>query len=320
MPLLSPDQAHALLVCPRCGSGLTRTEHRFACSSDRCIAATDAYPMLGTHPVLVVFERSIVDRDSLVRSGGASEIPRNRNRGLRRLLRGLFSPDNRVAERHAADLLARLAVESSPRLLVVGGGTVGSGSDSLYQAPGLELIAFDVYASPWTQFIADGHSIPLPDASVSAVWVQAVLEHVLDPSRVVAEIERVLKPSGYVYAETPFLQQVHEGAFDFTRFTESGHRWLFRRFERLDSGVVAGAGNQFAWTLDYLTRGLLRSAGAGKVARMAAVWANALDRVIPERFAVDAASCVFFYGRKSGRELTPREIVDHYRGAQRRSR
>ena len=44
---------------------------------------------------------------------------------------------------------------------------------------------------------------------------------------------------GVVYAETPFLQAVHEGPWDFTRFTESGHRWLFRAFERLDSGVVA---------------------------------------------------------------------------------
>jgi len=55
-----------------------------------------------------------------------------------------------------------------------------------------------------------------------AVWIQAVLEHVLDPVRVVAEIHRVLRPGGLVYSEIPFMQEVHEGAYDFTRFRLSG--------------------------------------------------------------------------------------------------
>ena len=51
----------------------------------------------------------------------------------------------------------------------------------------------------------------LADASVDGVIVQAVLEHVLDPRTVAAEVERVLRPRGMVYAETPLMQQVHEG-------------------------------------------------------------------------------------------------------------
>ncbi|CAH2407660.1 hypothetical protein MES5069_620012 [Mesorhizobium escarrei] len=34
------------------------------------------------------------------------------------------------------------------------------------------------------------------------------------------------------------MQQVHEGAYDFTRFTELGHRWLFRRFETISRGAL----------------------------------------------------------------------------------
>ena len=81
----------------------------------------------------------------------------------------------------------------------------------------------------------------------------------LEPGRWCAEIHRVLKPGGLVYAETPFMQQVHEGAYDFTRFTESGHRYLFARFDLIDSGVTAGAGTQLLWSLDYFVRGLFRS-------------------------------------------------------------
>ena len=52
----------------------------------------------------------------------------------------------------------------------------------------------------------------------------------------------MLKDDGLVYAETPFLQQVHGGPYDFTRFTHLGHRRLFRKFIELESGATAGAG------------------------------------------------------------------------------
>ena len=247
-------------------------------------------------------------------------MPRRKVSGVMRLLRDLYSPPNRVAERHTVLLRERLAaIGRRPTLLVVGGGTVGSGASALYDEDGTDVIAFDIYTSPNTQFIADAHSIPLCDRSIDAVWVQAVLEHVLDPGRVVNEIEWVLADDGLVYAETPFLQQVHEGPYDFTRFTESGHRWLFRRFELLDSGVVAGPGTQIAWSIDYAVRALFRSPLAGRVARVLGSGAHLLDRLVPRRFAVDDASCVYFYGRKSEREISPREIVAHYMGAQRRN-
>ena len=70
-----------------------------------------------------------------------------------------------------------------------------------------------------------------------------MLEHVLDPAQVVAEIHRVLGKDGVVFANTPFMQQVHEGAYDFTRFTLSGHRWLFRNFDLLEAGTSAGVGD-----------------------------------------------------------------------------
>ncbi len=273
--------------------------------------------MVGGQPALVDFDRSVLERASLLQSGGVSLIPRRRQRGPLGWLRGFYAPDNRVAERHARAMLERLRGHGGKaRILVVGGGTIGNGAGSLYEDDSVDVVAFDIYASPYTQFIADAHGIPLVDRCIDAVWIQAVLEHVLDPFGVVREIERVLVEDGLVYAETPFMQQVHEGAYDFMRFTESGHRWLFRRFERLGSGVVAGPGTQFAWTLDYTTRALFRSAFMGRAVRMLAFWAHALDMLAAPRFAVDAASCVFFFGRKSGREISAREIIAHYQGAQ----
>jgi SAM-dependent methyltransferase len=78
------------------------------------------------------------------------------------------------------------------------------------------------------------------DASFDAVVAQAVLEHVADPARAVAEMHRVLVAGGLVYAEIPFMQQVHEGAYDFRRYTHVGLRRLFRDFDEVAAGPVCG--------------------------------------------------------------------------------
>ena len=204
--------------------------------------------------------------------------------------------------------------DRNPRILVVGGGTVGDGLESLYADPSVDLISFDVYASAATQFVGDGHAIPLADASLDGVIVQAVLEHVLEPTVVAHEIERVLRVGGIVYADTPFLQQVHEGAYDFTRFTDSGHRFLFRGFERIDSGAVAGAGTALRWSVDYFVRALTRSVPLGRIASLACFWLSHLDRFLDPKHSVDAASSVFFLGRRSDRAISGADVIDYYQG------
>jgi hypothetical protein len=95
---------------------------------------------------------------------------------------------------------------------------------------------------------------PLP-RRLEGVWIRAVLEHVLEPAQVVAEVHRVLAAGDIVYAETPFMQQVHEKAYDFTRFSRTGHRWLFRHFEKIAAGEIGGPGQSLVWSLRYFFRG-----------------------------------------------------------------
>jgi SAM-dependent methyltransferase len=267
--------------------------------------------------VLVDFEKSVLTQGGITKSSGASPIERPRS-PLRDTVRNVLYGRNRVAEKNVSRLLSLLKASTpTPRILVVGGGAIGSGVEALYEDPAVQLIGFDIYGSATTQFIADGHGVPLRAESVDAVVVQAVLEHVLDPWRVAEEIYRVLKPGGLVYAETPFMQQVHEGPYDFTRFTESGHRHLFNRFDLIEAGAVAGPAVTLLWSIDYFGRGLFRSKKAGSVLKVLFFWVRFLDQVIPEAYAVDGASGVFFLGRKSEGEITPREAVRHYRGAQR---
>lgn len=318
MALIGLQALRPLLRCPRCHGPLAGDDGGLACSSPGCGLAGRAFPRVAGLPALVDFESSVLDEATLLERAGASGVLRRGDGGAGGALRRWSAPPSRVAGRHMRDLVARLhAGGGRPRVLVVGGGTRNPGSDVLYDDAGIDVIAFDIYASPDLRFIADAQGLPLADGSVQAVSVQAVLEHVLDPWRAVAEIERVLTPGGLVYAVTPFLQHVHEGAWDFTRFTESGHRWLFRAFERIDSGVVAGPATAWVWSTEQLVRGLTRSITAGKAVRLAFSCVHLLDRLIPESHAVDGASCVYFYGRKSDARLDPLEAVRSYRGAQR---
>jgi SAM-dependent methyltransferase len=271
--------------------------------------------VLGGVPVLVAFEDSVLDEAGVMARAGQSPVERPRRGRIGRFAKSLASPSNAASFGHYATMAALLKQSAArPRLLVVGGATIGGGMKAIYDDPVIEVVGFDIYASPVVQFVADAHRIPVADGSFDGVVIHAVLEHVLRPGIVVGEIHRVLRPGGLVYAETPFLQPVHEGAYDFTRFTESGHRYLFRSFDRIGSGPLNASGTQLLLSLDYLVRGLFRSKAAGKAAKLAFFWLRHLDRLIPEAFAVDAASGVWFLGRRSDHEMTPRDIIAHYRG------
>ena len=320
MSLIDLPALASLLVCPRCRSSLLESETSLSCSSRSCaLHAEGSFPLVGRWPALVDFEGSILVREDLGSSSEHGPLTGSRRWSIDRFparFRSWWRPTNRVAVRNI-DRLRSLLAGSSPLVLVVGGGTIGNGAEALYADPRLRLIAFDVYGSSVTQFIADAHQIPLANASVDAVVIQAVLEHVLDPQRVVEEIHRVLRGGGIVYAETPFLQQVHAGPYDFHRYTSSGHRYLFRSFEEIATGAVAGPGTQVLWSIDHLVRALLRSEFAGKLARSVLFWLRYLDRLVPTAFAMDDATAYYFLGRRAVSDVTPREIVDYYRGAQR---
>jgi len=137
----------------------------------------------------------------------------------------------------------------------------------LFNSP-VELIEIDVSIGSRTVAIVDAHDIPFANNTFDCVIAQAMLEHVADPYRCVKDIYRVLKAGGCVYAETAFMQQVHGGAYDFTRFTHAGHRRLFKPFQEIESGAVCGTGMALAWTYEHFLMSLTNSTTIGKIARI----------------------------------------------------
>src|SRR5688500_778915 len=103
LPLIPPEQLWPLLVCPRCHAPERREGDAARCTAPACAyAGALRFPMVGSHPALTDFERSVVRAEDLVRTGGTSAVPRGATRGARRGLRALTTPRNAVAERQAA--------------------------------------------------------------------------------------------------------------------------------------------------------------------------------------------------------------------------
>jgi SAM-dependent methyltransferase len=315
---LKLDQAWvAVMRCPVCGSHLECLGQALRCTLNSCATT---FPIVNGCPI-VLNERSSVFRneDFLTQQNLFFDLhPSRFSNFLKRLLPSIDS--NLKANANFSRLAALLAERNAPsKVLVLGGSILGAGMQIIASAPRLELMETDVSFGPRTRLICDAHDIPFGDATFDALIVQAVLEHVADPQRCAEECYRVLKPDGLIYAETPFMQQVHGGRYDFTRFTLLGHRRLFRKFSEIDAGAVSGPGMALAWSYKYFLGSFSSSRRIRQLATAFAAYTSFFlkyfDHYLVDRpGALDAALGYFFLGRKSNSVLTDRELVAQYKG------
>ncbi len=310
-----------LLQCPTTGQPLHASHGGTLVSADGALS----YPMVDWIPVLINERRSTFRiADYQRREGFAPTVPQA-GRLLELVDRRLPSLTLNLGSRENYRLLRELILAQAreggrARVLIVGAGNGGQGSDTLLQDPLIDCIETDVALGPRTQVVCDAHDLPFGDGTFDAVVCQAVLEHVLDPVRVVEEIHRVLARGGLVYSEVPFMQQVHGGAYDLTRFTLLGHRRLYRFFDQISSGVQGGPGMALGWSLWYALRAPARTrAGRGvayMLARLAFSWLKHLDRwLVRAPGAADAASGTFFLGRRREHAISDEAILSSYQGA-----
>jgi SAM-dependent methyltransferase len=308
----------ALLCCPKCRSELKQTGDAFVCKSDTC---QSTYPVVGGIPILVNESNSIF-RISDYSSGEDTFYDRGKKVGIKKFVTGLL-PDfamNFVSPQNYKKIAEHLRSRSErPRVLVIGGSVFNWGMEPLVDSA-IELIETDVSFGDRTQLVLDSHDIPFRDASIDFVIVQAVLEHVLDPQRCVNEIHRVLKQDGYNYAETPFMQQVHAGPFDFIRFTHVGHRRLFRYFQELEGGPVVGPAVALASSWCHFLIAFSERRTIRKFlllfGQRTNFWVKWLDYyLMKKKGAFDASFGYYFWGRRSDTPLSDIDLIMTYRGA-----
>lgn len=304
------------LRCPICKSGL-EIDSSFNCLNAACRAS---FPVVDGIPILINEASSIFRiQDFVVHRNTTRRLSDSMVKRVASKLLPAISQNIKARGNYKKFFQLLLKEHSRPLVLVIGGSTVGEGMEDVLSFSSVQFIESDVSFGPRTALICDGHDLPFDEATFDAVVAQAVLEHVVDPHQCVEEIHRVLKADGLVYAETPFMQQVHAGRYDFTRFTHLGHRRLFRRFEEIGSGPVCGPGMALAWSYWYFLRSFVKSGFARRAvyafASFTSFWLKYFDYyLIDNPCTVDAASSFYFWGRRSTHTLSDQELITLFKG------
>jgi len=100
-------------------------------------------------------------------------------------------------------------------------------------APSLALyVAIDPILEGLVNVVAVGERLPFPAGSFDLVLCTQVLNYVRDPSIVVAEIRRVLKPGGYLMLSAPAIFPRHHD--ERWRFLPDGLEILLERFSGVE--------------------------------------------------------------------------------------
>jgi len=304
------------LRCPACKTNLKSEGNKLICAKKNCL---HSFPGEGFHvsnnkPILISkkLTDTLVDPNTVI-------SPIKRKITFLKAISDAFTIPNKTQAQNVEKFIIKLDLnEKVPKkVLIIGSGTESLEIKKLRKKIGIKLVGFDIYDSNNVDFIADAHYLPIESNSFDGVWVQAVLEHVMEPIEVVNEIHRVLKNDGIVYAETPFMQQVHEGAYDYTRYSVLGHRFLFKKFEQISIGGLKGPTEVLAWSLKYLVWSITRSKFLSIiVGQVIALILSPLELLVSKSAEYDCFSGVYFMGRKSSefKEISHKDIPPLYKG------
>lgn len=118
----------------------------------------------------------------------------------------------------------------------------GQGAYSDFRAlfsPNDSYVGIDIVAGPGVdKLIKASEPLPFRDDTQDVIICTEVLEHVENPSKLIEEIERVVKASGLVLITVPFAIPIHGSPDDYWRFTPSGLAYLFASFTVTKVGYI----------------------------------------------------------------------------------
>lgn len=151
----------------------------------------------------------------------------------------LWWPLRQVARRikwldplYAPNALLREALQGAApfgrgRLLDIGCGI--KPYQDLFQVE--EYIGLDVPSEdrPKVDLWGDGVALPFADNAFDTILCTEVLEHLPEPSLLLQETYRVLRPHGHLILTTPQTWGLHRAPHDYYRYTEYGLRYLAQK-------------------------------------------------------------------------------------------
>jgi SAM-dependent methyltransferase len=102
------------------------------------------------------------------------------------------------------------------------------------------IICLDFFDYDAVDIVCDLSALPFKPNSVDAYVSRSVLEHVPNPSGIVAHFHRCTKVGGLGLHLIPFLFPFHASPSDFQRYTHKGLEMLFREWEIVEQTNATG--------------------------------------------------------------------------------
>lgn len=124
----------------------------------------------------------------------------------------------------------------------------GSGSrDRLFP----NVVNFEIAPFRGVDVVGVAEDLPFEDGAFDLVASLAVLEHVRDPFKAVAEMQRVLKKGGALWIDTAFMQPYHGFPSHYYNMTQEGLRNLLNPDMEIVRDAVPRYGTPI-WSLSWI--------------------------------------------------------------------
>jgi SAM-dependent methyltransferase len=192
--------------------------------------------------------------------------------------------------------------KSGHSILDVGSGLSKGPGSWLWksQANGVKITTLDIVPGPNIDIVADILNLPRDFPKFDVVVLQSVPEHIMEINLLFQVVDRIVKPSGLVYVEMPFLQGVHGDPDDYWRCTIRAFDYLLPNFEILRSGASGGPFGAIIWIVTDLVSNVLRIKTVNLLLRFVLRWffapfrycdwflkgTKAMDRLASENFVL----------------------------------
>ncbi len=147
---------------------------------------------------------------------------------LRKLVSGWLINSSRVHLRRCNEEFAKRVTE---KMSVLDAGAGTAPYRYLFEHANYETADFEMGDKEYfpSTYVCDLASIPVEESRFDHVVFNQVMEHLPDPLSVLKELRRVLKPGGTLICTCPLFYEEHEIPYDFYRYTQFAHRYLFEQ-------------------------------------------------------------------------------------------
>ncbi len=229
--MLPPDETN-ILGCPNDHGNLIKKDNQYI-----CLKCQRKFHVKNGSPLFVANHESFEQYEKEIKS------PLNKFKSLIKKQPWLFQfltyavgsasyfgkpPQRAIRELLGDDIKNRIIIN------------IGSGTRRINP----HIINLDIFPFKNVDIVADARSLPFKDNTVDMIVTESTLEHIPNVFRSIAEITRVIKPGGFIYASIPFIMPFHASPNDYVRLTHVGLKTEFSGFETLEvkprSGPVSG--------------------------------------------------------------------------------